>query len=621
MRLDGVTVLNFRLLRKLDVGLQPATVVVGPNDSGKSTLLDAIEWVFNWRRETSATAPHDARQYGSWLEDGETETVIAVIVRCSELGPRRTSVFRHLLDEGTIRFGRVVGMGKDRWDEAAPYVIAPVDAWRRQAAEAIADPAEPQLEHERDAESLFAHYENSSLRMGDDLWMPRTTLVGEHWSSPRPTEDDLPSARDVVRLHGPDQVTGAADFIRPIVRAQLARELGDAEERRRRETEHVLAQLLDRPPVAKPARTAADDVIEAADRALERTAEAWGVSARKQLGRPVSLEFNTDPYSRLDVIVEAAIGDLQALLDEQPMQSQGSGTRRSLLMAALDLYSDPDLWPSDASVLYLVEEPEVGLDPAAQRRVAEALRTLIGHGVQSIVVTHSPIFVNAALPSAIRIAQVEGEGADRAATISEAAYLEDVARSLEAKPSDVLLARRFVVVEGESDAAILSIWANEMGFDLRSSGVHAIDAGGYTMADAVAKFIQVAYRDVPISVLLDNGSDTNKKAMELVATYGERVTVTLLPTTDIEGCFAPSAVETWLDRKGVDLTTETLQDLHKRLVGGPRKRNLDAIARKYLQRRYDVKKDGMAIAAAMSEDEIPNPVKSFLMTLTASTAE
>ena len=78
-------------------------------------------------------------------------------------------MFRHLTDDGMIRFGRAIGKGQDRWDEAAPYVIAPREAWERQAAAAIADPAPPQLTHELDAAALFSEYVDSSLEVGDDL--------------------------------------------------------------------------------------------------------------------------------------------------------------------------------------------------------------------------------------------------------------------------------------------------------------------------------------------------------------------------------------------------------------------------------------------------------------------
>ena len=42
--------------------------------------------------------------------------------------------------------------------------------------------------------------------------------------------------------------------------------------------------------------------------------------------------------------------------------------------------------------MLLVEEPEVGLHPAAQREVVRALRDWATHGLQLVLVTHSPAF-------------------------------------------------------------------------------------------------------------------------------------------------------------------------------------------------------------------------------------
>ena len=42
MRLARLSVRNFRGLEEVDLALSPSTVVVGANDSGKSTLIDAL---------------------------------------------------------------------------------------------------------------------------------------------------------------------------------------------------------------------------------------------------------------------------------------------------------------------------------------------------------------------------------------------------------------------------------------------------------------------------------------------------------------------------------------------------------------------------------------------------
>ncbi|MFM9966632.1 MAG: AAA family ATPase [Planctomycetaceae bacterium] len=43
--LTQLSITGFRCFRQLDVELKPLTVLIGPNDTGKSAFLDAIEYL------------------------------------------------------------------------------------------------------------------------------------------------------------------------------------------------------------------------------------------------------------------------------------------------------------------------------------------------------------------------------------------------------------------------------------------------------------------------------------------------------------------------------------------------------------------------------------------------
>ena len=175
-------------------------------------------------------------------------------------------------------------------------------------------------------------------------------------------------------------------------------------------------------------------------------------------------------------------------------------------------------------MLLAIEEPEVGLHPAAQRAVARSLRDLTTFGVQTVVVTHSPLFIDAASDDGLRLMTADLARDQPAAlpwvrrTLVEPTGLTEVAEALGSSPSDVLMARRFIVVEGRSDAAILDTWARRIGMDLRREGcgtpggrIRAIGGGG----DA----IQLVYEGASVHVLLDGGPDTAKEKTELEARF------------------------------------------------------------------------------------------------------
>jgi len=46
--IESLSIRNFKVLREVDVKLQPLTVIVGPNASGKTSILQAIEFISKW---------------------------------------------------------------------------------------------------------------------------------------------------------------------------------------------------------------------------------------------------------------------------------------------------------------------------------------------------------------------------------------------------------------------------------------------------------------------------------------------------------------------------------------------------------------------------------------------
>jgi predicted ATPase len=71
--LDTMTIKNFRCLRSLDVPLKPLTILIGPNDSGKSAFLKAVRKLVNneqfleedfWRRNLDSHIEIEGKTHG-----------------------------------------------------------------------------------------------------------------------------------------------------------------------------------------------------------------------------------------------------------------------------------------------------------------------------------------------------------------------------------------------------------------------------------------------------------------------------------------------------------------------------------------------------------------------------
>lgn len=73
VRLKRLYVRNFRAFREAEVDFEPATVLIGANDSGNSALLDAINWIFSTADRTGATysCQSTTNSGDGWAQRGE----------------------------------------------------------------------------------------------------------------------------------------------------------------------------------------------------------------------------------------------------------------------------------------------------------------------------------------------------------------------------------------------------------------------------------------------------------------------------------------------------------------------------------------------------------------------
>ena len=372
----------------------------------------------------------------------------------------------------------------------------------------------------------------------------------------------------------------------------------------------ALPSAPDRYPSSSDVLSPVTEALSAATRAISRSLNA---SLSRYTASITDVKVEAPEYVVRRALTDALLAAPTATVAtaNRPaiaLTSLGAGTMRALTLAGLELYRDTDLWPPSRSVVLLIEEPEVGLHPSAQRQVASALRALPTHGVQAILVTHSPVFMSAFGSEHLRIARSQPTGH----VVDQPSELRDGAEALGVQPSDILLARRFLVVEGPSDAAILSIWATTSGINLRDHGVQVVPAGGHGEAATTERLLTLAYPGSAVTVVLDNGLETAKTRLVLQERFGDLVDVRLLDRTEIEAYFSEGAVCDWLEGQGVDMDADARAAVHQALAQPGVKKGLRRLKQQYLGREYLVENDGSAIASMMNEPEIPARVRDLL---------
>jgi hypothetical protein len=627
LRLHRLSIRNFKAFVEADVEFEPATVLVGANDSGKSALLDAIHWIFSEFDRTGdvfSRAGHSFRQHQSSRPGDDWAPAGPMIVKATfvDLSPNEAAVWAPALDGGRITFGRRLDDEDESGelhlvvDEATYKGLARFEAARPNAVSTT-------LALEELGDILFEPHDG-------EYWMSLDTFgdliaSGEvtFWSGSLPDPfSDFPSPANVVVLRGPESgAQSPANVLKPIIaRAVHSKliEISSDPDELTSERDDLTRFLI------KSTRAVIEDVSKAYSRALPKyTARAGGAMVYQQdssSGLTFKLidqaigELGIDIASR-HIDGSAKDDDIEFLADN--IEDAGAGTRHAAALAALELFRDETIWPIDQSVLLLVEEPEMGLHPAAQRQVVAALRDLPTFGVQLVVVTHAPTFVNAVAPEGLRLVKSAPPWTSTGlgSSVVLPTDLREIASELGVTPADVLLGRRFLVVEGTSDAAILSQWARRGGRSFDDAGVKVVPAHGHGTAPQLARFLEIAYEGASFWVVLDQGRETDRTKREMEARFGDRVVVRLLARHEIEAYLPAVAVERWLESQGHPVGADERSEVGRALSSSTVKSGLRALTEKYLGRAYRVVEDGTAIAGLTRESEVPQELRDLLIEL------
>ncbi len=189
---------------------------------------------------------------------------------------------------------------------------------------------------------------------------------------------------------------------------------------------------------------------------------------------------------------------------------------------------------SEGTVL-VIDEPEANLHPLAQRWLASRLNRLATPGLQVVVTTHSPHFVDLARPENLVMVSKREAGATRVVQRSlNELSAELVARGADpdrTKPATIgsfyaasattdivsgLFARRCVLVEGPTEALALPELLRARGLDVLREGVAVVSVEG---VGNIAKWYRL-YTSLGVKcfcVFDTDGNKSGKEAADLLA--------------------------------------------------------------------------------------------------------
>jgi predicted ATPase len=456
--LESIVIQNYRSLADVHLdGLGAYNVLIGKNNSGKSSVLNAIELT------TRAVVGPQPGQLADLITDHDDSRALAIKLVCRPDGDER--------DEFVSR----LAAGRDADGQLrAAWLNSPL---ARQVAYSFAsEPGQPLLLHLREVR-MIAQDNNwatvQSMPNHAPVGNPTSRLVNLDQlalSSPsnlldaKRIESGLDASNYQVQLQSWMGFDRFLTSVTPASRWAL--------ERLQVYCRGAIFFLPFRHSLATAQATAADQLlpdganlaavlhtVQSNDRQVFDAIEKLVQDAVPGIGRLQS-PLNSN---------QTFVGFRPSGHNTRPiaLDQMGGGIEQLLMVALVLLTTDRD------HPIFL-EEPESHLHPGAQRFLLDRLRA---DGRQVVVATHSPAFIDLVRPSAIFRTTLKS-GRTTIEPAADPKRLGDLLSDIGARNSDVLLSDAVLFVEGPTDRDILLAWSDTLGRSLAAYGVSVLPMGG-----------------------------------------------------------------------------------------------------------------------------------------------
>lgn len=363
MRITSVRIENFRSIKKLDIELAGTTVFVGPNNAGKTAVLDALRIALTrkWGQRGTGFTEYDVH-LASDKEDPKSAPGVAVELLLEESDPGEwPDPLQQALDE-IIMTNPVTGKSS----------ITLRATWSWSAAGAQFEPAWAFLNAAR--QPLIA---GSARRINlERFWQYVPVFY-------------LGALRDAQ-----DEFSARSQFWGRLLKAmEIPAQLEDRVQR--------VLDLLNRKLLGADARLA---------KIAETLSGATRVAARDREGK---VNLRLVPLKSWDLLSKAEL----ILRNEPdwpwlPLDKQGQGIQSLSVIFLFQAFVDhllSELYEPESEAVLTLEEPETHLHPQAARTLWNHVSALPG---QKIITTHSPYFVQHVPFRDLRLVRLTDQGTE-----------------------------------------------------------------------------------------------------------------------------------------------------------------------------------------------------------------
>lgn len=488
MKIQYVRIKNFRTLKDVTIPFDSVTTFIGPNGTGKSTVLRALDWFFNGR--PSPLSEKDC-SFGATDEDIEVQ----------------------------VSFNDLTEKDREELGKYAPEGVATFTAWKRRSfdgSELLSANAKgfPEFNAIKAARGATAKREQYAVLRSSrpDLNLPAVNTgqaVDQAMMTWESSHTDLlvdaPEAlqTNFFGFNSGGKMSGLFDFVLVTADLRASEESIDGKS-------SILGRILER----SVDRAAADEEIATiVEESRAKQQKVYQEKFKAQLeamttmlnavvttyspGRAITVSPAEVELKAPRTIFEVAVLDGTT---ETDVERQGHGFQRTLLISALQLLAQSGAASAEGVICLAIEEPELYQHPIQAHTFAKVLRSLAEAAdkrIQVTYATHSPYFLEARHFDQVRrltrsfdetpVVTVHYSTVDDVKVKLNGVLSSDaVDRKLDSivtnELAEALFAHRVFLVEGPTESSVFyGIGDKASPGSLEAAGISIVPVGGKTL--------------------------------------------------------------------------------------------------------------------------------------------
>jgi len=472
MLLRAIKIRNFRGIEDLTLQLDDLCVLVGENNAGKSSVLDALRICLTRSLSRKGAV---FEEYDYHLEDASAE-------------PAKSEWI-----EITLTFGE---KNEDEWPDEISQILADAEQVDDDGLRSVI--LRVKSGFDTAIKDYATEYDFLDLS-GNPLVKAKNPrqLIGLQQLVPT---FYLGSLRDAAH-----EFRARSQFWGPFIRAL------EIDDKARTELEDALMELNSKV-------LAQHTAFESVKNKLKQTADVLPLGD----GDPVSIE--AIPSKVFDILSRTQVNLVSKTGARIPIVRHGSGTQRLAVICLFDAFLQSRLeegYGEHARPLLTLEEPEAHLHPSAIKAVGEMLQRISG---QKLISTHSgDLLAGVPLSKIRRLRRKDGKISVH--RLEPGTLKPDEQGKLDyhirTTRGGLLFSRCWLLVEGETEAPLISECGRAMGYDLYAEGVSCIEF----CQVGLEKFIKLADQLGIEWFVLADGDEAGKKYKKSAQDHlGERET-------------------------------------------------------------------------------------------------